>query len=88
MEGEKYKDATLAHLEEFANAGFRTLCFAYAEISQSSYTSWNEEFMNASNVLINREEAVEEVAKQIEINLILLGATAVEDKLQDQVCSL
>jgi len=84
-EGEKYKSMTIMHLEEFANAGFRTLCFAYAEISENYYTNWNEEFIKATNVLTNREVAIDEVAKLIEINLILLGATAVEDKLQDQV---
>jgi len=48
---------------------------------------WNEEFLKAGNVLTNRDGAIDEVAKLIEVNLILLGATAVEDKLQDQVSS-
>lgn len=84
-DGEKYKDTTLKHLEEFANTGYRTLCFAYTKISENFYTNWSEEFVKASNVLTNREFAIDEVAKLIERNLILLGATAVEDKLQDQV---
>lgn len=75
----------MLHLEEFANAGYRTLCFAYVEISEHFYTNWNEEFVKASNVLTNRDFSIDEVAKLIETNLILLGATAVEDKLQDQV---
>lgn len=83
--GAQYKDLTLTHLEEFANAGYRTLCFAYAEISEDVFTKWNEEFIKASNVLTNRETAIDDAAKLIEKNLILLGATAVEDKLQDQV---
>jgi len=83
--GGEYKDITLKHLEEFANNGYRTLCFAYAEISEHTYQDWNEEFLKAGNVLTNREGAIDEVAKLIEVNLILLGASAVEDKLQDQV---
>lgn len=83
---EQHKETTLAHLEEFANNGYRTLCFAYAEISENFYANWSEEFIKASNVLINREESIDEIAKLIEKDLILLGATAVEDKLQDQVC--
>jgi len=83
--GAQYKDETLTHLEEFANAGYRTLCFAYAEISEDVFTKWNEEFIKASNVLTNREATIDDTAKLIEKNLILLGATAVEDKLQDQV---
>lgn len=83
---EQHKETTLTHLEEFANNGYRTLCFAYAKISENFYTSWNEQFIKASNVLTNREESIDKVAKLIEKDLILLGATAVEDKLQDQVC--
>ncbi|VVC44111.1 Hypothetical protein CINCED_3A002426 [Cinara cedri] len=82
---EQHKETTLMHLEEFANNGYRTLCFAYTEISENFYTSWNEEFIKASNVLTNREESIDEIARLIEKDLILLGATAVEDKLQDQV---
>ncbi|XP_050425545.1 probable phospholipid-transporting ATPase IA isoform X2 [Adelges cooleyi] len=80
-----YKDITLEHLDQFANAGYRTLCFAYAEISESFYKIWNEDFIKAANTLKGREEAIDEVAQKIEIELKLLGATAVEDKLQDQV---
>lgn len=36
-EGQKYKEETLQHLEDFATAGLRTLCFAMAEISQADY---------------------------------------------------
>lgn len=79
---------TLMHLDEFANTGYRTLCFAYAEISENFYSTWNAEFVKASNVLTNREVTINNVAKLIETDLILLGATAVEDKLQDQVWSL
>lgn len=84
--GEQYKDITLKHLEEFANTGYRTLCFAYSEISENFYNDWKGEYDKASNALKNRDNAIDEVAKLIEINLTLLGATAVEDKLQDQVC--
>ncbi|CAB1337477.1 unnamed protein product, partial [Coregonus sp. 'balchen'] len=56
----RYKEITLKHLEQFATEGLRTLCFAVAEISESSYQQWLE-------------------------NLQLLGATAIEDKLQDKV---
>lgn len=83
-----YKDMTLIHLDEFASTGYRTLCFAYVEISENFYSTWNAEFVKASNVLTNREITIDNVAKLIEKDLILLGATAVEDKLQDQVWSL
>ena len=44
------------------------------------------EFTEAKNSLsADREEMIEEVAEKIERDLILLGATAVEDKLQNGV---
>ncbi|XP_014280434.1 probable phospholipid-transporting ATPase IA isoform X2 [Halyomorpha halys] len=84
-EGQKYKDETLQHLEEFATAGLRTLCFAMAEISQPDYEDWQKIYHSASTSMINREMKVEEAANLIEKDLILLGATAVEDRLQDKV---
>lgn len=41
----------------------------------------------ASTALVAREAKLEEVANMIEVDLYLLGATAVEDKLQDKVKS-
>lgn len=35
--GQRHKEATLRHLEEFAQSGLRTLCFAMADISESRY---------------------------------------------------
>jgi len=43
------------------------------------------EWKEASNAINNREELVEKAATKIETNLTLIGATAIEDKLQDQV---
>lgn len=42
-------------------------------------------FHEASTTLNDRESKLEEVANMIETDLYLLGATAVEDKLQDKV---
>lgn len=42
-------------------------------------------FHKASIALQHREIKIEDAANLIEKNLILLGATAVEDKLQEQV---
>ena len=81
----KHYDATLRHLEEFANTGLRTLCLATKDISQSEYDAWNAEFHEASIATSNREEKQEAVAAKLERDLVLLGATAIEDKLQDGV---
>uniref|UniRef100_A0A8C5H587 Phospholipid-transporting ATPase n=1 Tax=Gouania willdenowi TaxID=441366 RepID=A0A8C5H587_GOUWI len=81
----KYKEITLKHLEQFATEGLRTLCFAVADISESSYQQWQELHHRASTSLQNRALKLEESYELIEKNLQLLGATAIEDKLQDKV---
>ncbi|XP_033829471.1 phospholipid-transporting ATPase IA isoform X2 [Periophthalmus magnuspinnatus] len=81
----RYKEITLKHLEQFATEGLRTLCFAVAEISESSYKHWQEIYHRACTSLQNRALKMEESYELIEKNLQLLGATAIEDKLQDKV---
>uniref|UniRef100_A0A1B6DN12 Phospholipid-transporting ATPase n=1 Tax=Clastoptera arizonana TaxID=38151 RepID=A0A1B6DN12_9HEMI len=83
--GQTYKNITLQHLEAFAQAGLRTLCFAMAVINESDYVEWNKMYHKATISLQNREIKIEDSANMIEKDLILLGATAVEDKLQEQV---
>ncbi|KAH8300651.1 hypothetical protein KR018_001323 [Drosophila ironensis] len=80
-----YRDKTLRHLEEFASQGLRTLCLAVADIRPDVYVEWRQTFHKASTALQNRESKLEDAANLIEINLRLLGATAIEDRLQDGV---
>ncbi|XP_074180726.1 phospholipid-transporting ATPase IA isoform X5 [Rhinolophus sinicus] len=84
-ETSKYKDITLKHLEQFATEGLRTLCFAVAEISESNFQEWRAVYHRASTSVQNRLLKLEESYELIEKNLQLLGATAIEDRLQDQV---
>ncbi|XP_062560434.1 probable phospholipid-transporting ATPase IA isoform X3 [Armigeres subalbatus] len=83
--GQAYREATLQHLEEFATEGLRTLCCAVAVIPDDVYDDWKHTYHKASTSLQYREQKVEDAANLIETNLILLGATAIEDKLQDGV---
>lgn len=83
--GQAYRDITLRHLEDFATEGLRTLCCAVAVIPEDIYTEWKETYHKASTAMQYRERKVEDAANLIENNLILLGATAIEDKLQDGV---
>ncbi|KAL9268042.1 Phospholipid-transporting ATPase 3-like protein [Drosera capensis] len=79
------KKVTREHLEQFGSAGLRTLCLAYKNLSADAYESWNEKFINAKSALRDREKKLDEVAELIEQDLILIGATAIEDKLQEGV---
>ncbi|KHJ46745.1 phospholipid-translocating P-type ATPase, flippase [Trichuris suis] len=80
-----YGDITLRHLEEFAASGYRTLCMAKADINPEFYEEWNRQHYEASISLQDREAKLAAVAELIEKDLKLLGATAIEDKLQDGV---
>ncbi|XP_004489949.1 phospholipid-transporting ATPase 3-like [Cicer arietinum] len=79
------KKVTREHLEQFGSAGLRTLCLAYKELHPDVYESWNEKFIHAKSSLSDREKMLDEVAELIENDLILIGSTAIEDKLQDGV---
>ncbi|RGB34694.1 hypothetical protein C1646_701333 [Rhizophagus diaphanus] len=84
--GQDYRtNITGEHLEEFAKEGLRTLCLGYADIDPGFYQKWNIEFREASSSIVDRDKRVEIVSNQIEKDLILLGATAIEDRLQDGV---
>jgi phospholipid-transporting ATPase len=70
-------------LEEYATKGYRTLCFAMAEIDPEVYQDWARRFHEASISIDRREQKLAEMAEEIENNLLLVGATAIEDKLQE-----
>lgn len=69
---------------------FRPSFFLYAKFSQfeyidEEYDSWNTEYRNAQVQITDRDEHIEQASSKIEKRLTLLGATAIEDKLQDGV---
>lgn len=65
--------------------GLRTLCLAYKPLDEDMYEAWEREYIEATTLIDGREEAIEAVSEKLEQNLLLLGATAIEDKLQDGV---
>lgn len=82
---DEVKTKTDADLQYFAGEGLRTLCLGYRIIPEKEYEDWSRKYHDASVLLDGREEKVEEVSASIEQNLVLLGATAIEDRLQDGV---
>ncbi|OHT08713.1 phospholipid-translocating P-type ATPase, flippase family protein [Tritrichomonas foetus] len=81
-EGAEFRAITMQHLRDFAADGLRTLCCAYKIIDEGFYNSWAARFNEANCLIEGREQAVAEIADEIERDLHLLGATAIEDKLQ------
>ena len=83
--GEELKEITEEHLDSFAHEGLRTLTVAYRVVPEDEYNSWVERYQDALASVDNREGEIERVSNEVEQNLLLLGATAIEDKLQDGV---
>ena len=78
-------DATLQHLEAYASEGLRTLCVAMRALDAGEYEAWARRYEQAAAQLDGRRAALDAVAEELEQDLELLGATAIEDKLQDGV---
>lgn len=76
---------TEQHLHDFAVEGLRTLCLGYAVLNDEWFEDWHRRYRAASAEIHNREEFMARIADEVERDLILLGATAIEDKLQDGV---
>ncbi|KAI8373598.1 hypothetical protein EDC96DRAFT_438020 [Choanephora cucurbitarum] len=83
--GNPFVAPTLEHLEAYASEGLRTLCFAMREISNEEYAEWSAVYEKASTTLVDRAQELDDAAELIEKDMLLLGATAIEDKLQDGV---
>ncbi|KAI0820969.1 calcium transporting ATPase [Irpex lacteus] len=84
-ENQPYTEKTLLHLEDYATEGLRTLCIASREISEQEYKQWLTIYNQAAATINGRGDALDKAAELIEKDLFLLGATAIEDKLQDGV---
>uniref|UniRef100_A0A8C2XLI5 Phospholipid-transporting ATPase n=1 Tax=Cyclopterus lumpus TaxID=8103 RepID=A0A8C2XLI5_CYCLU len=81
----KLMDVTTEHLNEFAGEGLRTLALAYKDLDEEYFNGWKRRHHEVSTSLDGREGKLDELYEEIEKDLLLLGATAVEDKLQDGV---
>ncbi|KAB0357180.1 hypothetical protein FD754_001336 [Muntiacus muntjak] len=77
--------ATEEALASFATETLRTLCLACKEVEEDVYKEWRQRHQEASILLQNRAQALHELYEEMEQSLQLLGATAIEDRLQDGV---
>ncbi|XP_035390770.1 probable phospholipid-transporting ATPase IH isoform X2 [Electrophorus electricus] len=72
------------HVEHNAVEGLRTLCVAYKKLSGEDYEEVCHHLSSARLALHDRDKKLAEAYDLIERDFILLGATAVEDRLQDK----
>ena len=76
----------------WAEEAFRTMVFGYKELTEESYNAWMEEYERVCEDPIQKElrknkkpNRIDELQFQMENGLILQGATAIEDGLQEGV---
>lgn len=84
---------TLQYLEDYSKEGLRTLLLVekvsndyinnvYMQtLSQAEYDAWNAKYTQANLSITGREEKIDKIALELEKNFILIGSTAIEDKL-------
>ncbi|XP_061649295.1 phospholipid-transporting ATPase IH-like isoform X5 [Phyllopteryx taeniolatus] len=73
-----------ARVEQNAVEGLRTLCVAYKRLSEREYREACRHLTAAKLALRDREQRLARAYDVIERDLVLLGATAVEDRLQEK----
>ncbi|XP_048144342.1 phospholipid-transporting ATPase ID isoform X5 [Corvus hawaiiensis] len=76
---------TTDHLNEYAGEGLRTLVLAYKDLEESYYKDWSERLHRAGSAPEAREDHLARLYDEVEHDMMLLGATAIEDKLQQGV---
>jgi len=82
----KEKVETLnSHLDAFARVGLRTLVMGRRVVSESEFEKWSDDYDTARTSVLDRDNLLSNCALAIEQDLELIGASAIEDKLQDGV---
>ncbi len=79
------KDKTSKDMEDFANGGLRTCASRTVTSAKRSTADWSRAYDAAAASVKDRDDAIEEANQRIEHSLYILGATALEDKLQEGV---
>lgn len=80
LEGKAYWKISLSNPEPLLQEGLRTLCVAYRPLTPEQYQEVCHLLNGAKLALQDRDKRLAEAYDIIEKDLILLGATAVEDR--------
>lgn len=76
---------TKEYLTDYSNHGLRTLMLAYKRLSKEEYSLWNNNYEKTKKNPNHKEEDILKLYDEIETNFNILGSTAIEDQLQDNV---
>jgi phospholipid-translocating ATPase len=74
--------AAQSHVDYFAKQGLRTLVFARRDLTKERVDAFLARYEEAMKVQEGRLGAVQALQKELEMDMTLVGATAVEDALQ------
>ena len=72
-------------LLDLANMGLRTLCVGMKALSTPVAEAWLAEYSKAAASMEGRAQKMDDCAATLELGMDLLGITAIEDRLQDEV---
>lgn len=75
-----YREISL-HVDDFACEGLRTLFLAEKRIDEGAYEAWSRKKEEARRALADREAQIAAVDELIEVDLEIVGSTAIEDRL-------
>lgn len=79
------RERTQQQLNRYAREGLRILVMAKRELTVDEYTQWWSRHQKLEVSLENRERQIRDSYGQLECGLTLLGATGIEDRLQEGV---
>ncbi|ODV59583.1 aminophospholipid-translocating P4-type ATPase DNF3, partial [Ascoidea rubescens DSM 1968] len=80
-------EKTLEHIEDFSTEGLRTLLYSFKWLNEEEYRIWAEKYEEAKAAIVDRSQKMDALGAEIETNLEVSGATAIEDKLQEGVAN-
>ena len=83
----EYVEKISRDLLAFSEKGLRTLVLGYKVVSLQDFEQFKAQYDEAVTSVDCREEKIRRVAELVECNIDILGCTAVEDSLQDEVPS-
>lgn len=75
---------TKKNVLKYCEHGYRILCMARRYITEEQFKDWNEEYQKLQKQTAN-EKKLRKCIDRMESNLELIGATAIEDRLQYRV---
>lgn len=89
---DKIMRETDMHARQYADEGLRCLLLGCTAINDADYAEWQQKYRAAKSTMIEldkrkkgQDNLIEQLEDEIERNLLLLGSTAIEDRLQDGV---